>query len=169
MLSCNESNRRGNRYSRRLANKIKSRTMTNKWTDWFNIDDKCDYRGPAVYKVRLTNANGNACTLERLLRADEEGIMCIGRASDMKQRNAQFLTAIKAAYGHSEMNLVYYLNGYTDFKKKFKDGQFHYCFCKCADVAESKSEEEKLIKSYFLKFGEVPPLNSAIPKRYELW
>jgi hypothetical protein len=26
--------------------------------------------------------------------------------------------------------------------------------------------EERLIKDYFLRFGEVPPLNSAIPERY---
>lgn len=140
--------------------------MTNKWTDWFNIDDKCDYQRSGVYKVRLANANGNAYKLERLLRADKEGIMCIGRASDMKQRNAHFLSAIKAVYGHSELNLVYYLKKYTGFKKKFKNSQFQYCFRKCS---KSKSEEEKLIKKYFKKFGEVPPLNSTIPKRYGKW
>ena len=143
--------------------------MTNKWVDWLNINDKCNYQGPAVYKVRLADTNGNACKLGRLLTTDDEGIMCIGHASNMKQRKAQFLTAIRKAYGHSEMNLVYYLEKYTGFKKKFKEVQFQYCFCKCSDVAKSKSQEEQLIKAYFKKFGEVPPLNSAIPHRYDGW
>ena len=143
--------------------------MTNKWTDWLNINDKCNYQGPAVYKVRLTNANGKACTLARLLTADKEGIMCIGHTSNMKQRRAQFVSAINRASGHSEMNLVYYLRDHTNFSNRFKDANFQYSFCKCYGVAEIKSKEEQLIKAYFKKFGEVPPLNSAIPNRYEGW
>jgi hypothetical protein len=129
----------------------------------------CNYQGAAIYKVRLTNANHNPFSLERLLKVDDQGIICIGETGNMKRRRAQFLSAINGANGHSEMNLVYYLNEYTDFKKKFEDAKFQYCFCECTDKAESKSEEEKLIKVYFKEFGEVPPLNSAIPNRYENW
>jgi hypothetical protein len=119
--------------------------------------------------VRLTNANGNACKLGRLLKADNEGIMCIGHTRQMEQRRAQFVSAINRASGHSEMNLVYYLKAYTNFSNRFKDTNFQYSFCKCSGVDESKKKEEKLIKSYFKEFGEVPPLNSAIPNRYENW
>jgi len=143
--------------------------MTNKWVDWFNINDKCNYQGPAVYKVRLANTNGNACKLERLLMADDEGVMCIGHASNMKQRKAQFLSAIKGTGGHSEMNLIYYLKTYTNFPNKLKDTNLQYSFSECSDVTESINKEEKLIKSYFKEFGEVPPLNSAIPNRYKNW
>lgn len=137
--------------------------------DWLNINDKCNYQGPAVYKVRLAYANGNACTLGRLLKADDEGIMCIGHTRQMEQRRTQFVSAINGVGGHSEMNLVDYLKAHTIFRKRFKDANFQYSFCKCVDVAESKKEEERLIKSYFKKFGEVPPLNSAIPNRYGNW
>ena len=143
--------------------------MTNKWMGWLNINEKCNYQGPAVYKVRLTNANSNAYALERLLKADKKGIMCIGHTSNMKQRRAQFVSAINRASGHSEMNLVYYLKDYPNFLKRFKDENFQYSFCKCSGVAESRKKEEKLIKSYFKEFGEVPPLNSAIPNRYKKW
>ncbi|MGD0597834.1 MAG: hypothetical protein ABSA64_09990 [Sedimentisphaerales bacterium] len=143
--------------------------MTDKWTDWFNINDNCNYQGPAVYKVRLANANSNACKLERLLMADDEGIMCIGQTGNMERRRTKFLSGIKNANGHSEINLVYYLNRYTKFPDKFNDANFQYSFCKCSDVPESKKEEDKLIKAYFKEFGEVPPLNSAIPNRYEGW
>jgi hypothetical protein len=143
--------------------------MTNRWTDWFNIDAKCNYHGPAVYKVRLICVNGNRCQLERLLKADQEGIICIGNTSNMEQRRKKFLSGVNRATGHSEMNLIYYLKAYTNFSNKFKDSYFQYSFRECSNVTESKKEEEKLIKSYFKEFGEVPPLNSAIPKRYKGW
>ncbi len=145
------------------------KTMTNNWTDWLNIDGKCNYQDPAVYKVRLIGASGNRCQLNRLLKADKEGIMCIGSTGNMKQRRQKFLSGVNRAKDHSEMNLVYYLKAYTNFPNRFKDTNFQYSICECSDVAESKKEEEKLIKSYFKEFGEVPPLNSAIPKRYEGW
>lgn len=143
--------------------------MTNRWMDWFNINGKCNHQGPAVYKVRLIGVNGNRCQLERLLKADQEGIMCIGNTSNMEQRRKQFLSGVSRATGHSEMNLICYLKAYTNFPNRFKDTNFQYSFCECSDVTESRKEEEKLIKSYFKEFGEVPPLNSAIPKRYEGW
>lgn len=143
--------------------------MTNKWTDWLNIDAKCNYQGPAVYKVRLIGTSGNRCQLNRLLKEDKEGIMCIGNTGNMKQRRQKLLSGVNRAKDHSEMNLVYYLKAYTNFPNRFKDTNFQYSICECSDVAQSKKEEEKLIKSYFKEFGEVPPLNSAIPKRYEGW
>ena len=87
----------------------------------------------------------------------------------MEQRRQQFLSGINGAKGHSEMNLIYYLKVYTNFLNMFKNTNFQYSFYECSDVTESKKEEEKLIKSYFKEFGEVPPLNSAIPKRYGVW
>ena len=143
--------------------------MTNDWTKWLDLDVTANYQGSAVYKVRLIDVNGNCCQLPRLLRADKEGIMCIGQTSNMKQRKGQFLSAINGAYGHSSMNLVYYLNRYTDFPNKFKDAKFQYSFCKCSSVDESKNCESTLMKSYFKKFGEVPPLTSSIPNRYKGW
>jgi hypothetical protein len=143
--------------------------MTNNWTDWLGIYEISDYQGPAVYKVRLVDSSGDCCRLERLLKPDKEGIMCIGQTGNMEQRRKQFLTAISRCNGHSEMNLVYYLNLYSKFSDKFKNTRFQYSFCQCSSSDESKSCESDLIKLYFKEFGEVPPLNSAIPNRYEGW
>lgn len=143
--------------------------MTDDWTNWVDIDSISEHQGPAVYKVRLIDSNGNRCQLPRLLKTDREGIMCIGQTSNMKQRRGQFLSAIKGAYGHSSMNLVYYLNTYTDFPNKFKDSKFQYSFRKCKSIEEGKESEHKLMKSYFKKYGEVPPLNSILPKRNLDW
>ena len=143
--------------------------MTNDWTEWLDIDASSEHKSPAVYKVRLIDANGKCCQLPRLLRADEEGIMCIGQTSNMERRRKQFLTAMNKGYGHSSMNLVFYLDAYTDFQNKFKNAKFQYSFCRCSSVVKGKDYESALVKSYFKKFGEVPPLSSSIPNRYKGW
>ena len=144
--------------------------IANDWTDWLDIEVSANFRKPAVYKVRLIDSDGNRCKLARLLKVDKEGTMCIGHTGDMEQRRKQFLTALKKAYGHSSMNLVYYLWKYSSiFREKFKSAKFQYSFCRCSSVYKAKNCESDLIKSYFKKFGEVPPLNSSIPNRYKDW
>lgn len=143
--------------------------MSNGWTTWLDIDVAANYQGPAVYKVRLIDSSGSCCQLARLLKADNEGVMCIGQTGNIEQRKKQFLTAIRRANGHSSMNLVYYLNAYSDFPEKFKNAKFQYSFYRCSSIDESKNRESTLIKSYFKKFGEVPPLSSSIPNRYSDW
>jgi hypothetical protein len=49
---------------------------------------------------------------------------------------------------------------------KFPGGRFEYCFARLADENETERLEGRLIKTYFLRFGEPPPLNSSIPDRY---
>jgi len=120
--------------------------------------------------VRLVDARGNAYKLNRLLKADDDGIMCIGKTGTMKTRRKQILSGVERGRGHSEMNLVYFLKNYsTEYLNKFQNARFQYSMHVCATEEESKQEEERLIKLYFLKFGEVPPLNSAIPNRIGEW
>jgi hypothetical protein len=45
--------------------------------------------------------------------------------------------------------------------------QIEYSYSPCATRQIAKDLEEALIKKYFLTFGEPPPLNSAIPRRYD--
>ena len=37
------------------------------------------------------------------------------------------------------------------------------------DEEQAKHEEERLLKSYFKRFGELPPLNTRMEKRRVLW
>lgn len=137
---------------------------------WKSITDPCPHRGPAVYKVRLVDNDGKKQTprtICRFLVQDKEGIMFIGRTGDMEIRRQQMLLAIGNRHRHSEMNHVYYINLYSTIN--FNAKQFQYCYSQCLSVDESKEKKEKLIKSYFKKFGEVPPLNSAIPHPHQDW
>lgn len=143
--------------------------MVNGWTDWIGIDEHSDYQNSAVYKVRLVDSNEKCCQLERLLKPDEEGIMCIGQTSNMERRRKQFKTAIGKGKGHSSGNLVWYLNKNSNLQGKSPSRfqNFQYRFRKCSNDYRCKNDESVLIKKYFREFGEVPPLNSSIPKRDE--
>jgi hypothetical protein len=44
-----------------------------------------------------------------------------------------------------------------------------YSYTEVPNIAELEIEEERNIKLYCKQFGEVPPLNSAIPNRYGKW
>jgi hypothetical protein len=59
-------------------------------------------------------------------------------------------------------------NNCHNFKKKYRNFQIQYRFKVVSDKNLEK-EEEKLIKDYFKKFGELPLLNSSIPNKYDNW
>ena len=139
------------------------------WSDWQSVYDRTEYRDAAVYKVRIINARGEPFKIGRLFRTDSEGILNIGQTSSMEQRRRQSVTGIQEANGHSSMNLIYYLSTHTEFKQLFNEHQIQFSFLKCKDKQEAVEKEYDLIKTYFKKYGEVPPLNSALPKRYENW
>lgn len=89
----------------------------------------------------------------------------------MERRRRQFVAAMNVGRGHSEMNLLWRLQKQSMLKHRFPSARYEYCFQNVASVEEAKAVERHLIKSYVLFFGEVPPLNSAIPGRYvgETW
>jgi hypothetical protein len=69
------------------------------------------------------------------------------------------------------MNLLWLLQKQSMLGSVFPSAHYEYCFRVVSSVDKAKSAELQLIKSYVLCFGEVPPLNSAIPGRYigETW
>ena len=139
------------------------------WSNWLPIYDQIDYCGPAVYKVRVSDAAGESFKLGRLFKADENGILSIGQSGNMKQRRKNAVSGIQGATGHSSMNLMYYLYTFTKFGQHFSGHQLQFSFSKCENKDKAESVEHDLIKNYFKEYGEVPPLNSAMPKRYENW
>ena len=46
------------------------------WSDWKAIEEPAGYEGSAIYKVRLTWANGPA-SIPRFLDVDTDGLLCI--------------------------------------------------------------------------------------------
>jgi hypothetical protein len=53
--------------------------------------------------------------------------------------------------------------------KNCKAPKIQYSYKKSANQNNAKKEEERLLKCYFRRFGEVPPLNSNLPNKYFDW
>jgi hypothetical protein len=139
------------------------------WSNWKNIEIKSNYYGCAVYQTRLVDGSGKVISIDRFLRNDKDGIISIGKTKNMEERRRDFLRGINKGSSHSSANLFYLMkNNCHNFKKKYRNFQIQYRFKVVSDKNLEK-EEEKLIKDYFKKFGELPLLNSSIPNKYDNW
>jgi hypothetical protein len=99
---------------------------------------------------------------------DQDGLICIGKTGDMEGRRKQFMNGLNGRFGHSEGNLLHILEKISPLRTTYEGYRYQYSFAKLDGGLEGK-EEERQIKAYVKQFGEVPPLNSAIPDRYGNW
>lgn len=87
----------------------------------------------------------------------------------MDIRRKQFISGLGKMHGHSEGNLLCVLQKHTPLLKKYPGLEYEYSFARIKSKGRESELEENEIKTYVKKFGEVPPLNSAIPNRYGKW
>jgi len=99
----------------------------------------------------------------------------IGNSKDVGRRIDAFVDAAdisKASDGHvkkphSEGDILFIIKILTEFQKAvYIQSKIDFSALRLAHKAEAEKEEENLLKNYFVKFGELPPLNSNMPKRY---
>lgn len=129
--------------------------------------ERLKYWEPAAYRVRLLK-DGKPFQMNRLLGRDEEGLLSIGKTKDMEGRRAQFISGVVNGYGHSEGNLLRLLVLYSGLKERVPSRPQIECqFLACKSEDEAIKTEARLLKDYLCRFGELPPLNSAIPNRYD--
>jgi len=120
---------------------------------------------PAAYKVFPPDGKWPK-GIHRFLGIDNERVLFYGKTGDLKGRLKALLRSIGQKDGHSEGNLIHILNREAD---GFGIQQVMFSY-KAEDTEEAATEEEeRLIKKYIQRFGEVPPINSAIPKRNGPW
>lgn len=141
--------------------------MSISWSDWKEINQSANYNQPAIYRVRLVR-EGKPVQICRFLGTDKDGILCIGKTTNMDSRRKQFVKALIGTFGHSEGNLLQILEKVSPLTALYPYRQYEYSFAKVSGTDKDTIEEVQ-IKSYVKLFGEVPPLNSAIPKRYNSW
>ncbi len=139
--------------------------MTGRWSKWSNVETPSRREGPAIYKIRIT-ANGRPITIPRFLEQDRTGILSIGMTGLMENRRHQFLAGIRKGHGHSEANLLHLLLKHTQLRTRFAQFELQYSFCPVPTRDAAKEVEALELKKYVIHYGEVPPLNSAIPERY---
>jgi predicted GIY-YIG superfamily endonuclease len=150
--------------------------MSRKWSNWILLSSKSlaslDNRIPAIYRIRLVHqSNEKAVVINRFLNKDSNGIIYIGKTTNLKRRLKFFVNAYQNTYNdnHSGGNLLHYLISnkiIENFRKKYFL-QFSYIHIKSKkdiDNILTKEERKKLIE-YFKKFGELPVLNSETPFR----
>jgi len=138
------------------------------WSKWTDINEKLpSYEGPGVYKIRLADLKGQVIVIGRFHDNDKNGILMIGSSNNIKRRLQQFRGAINGnKYGHAEAIRFYLILKYTKFKKEQYKLQYSF---KKLNKNNYKEEEERLIKCYFKKYGEVPPLNNNLPSKHVDW
>jgi hypothetical protein len=84
----------------------------------------------------------------------------------MEERRRDFVRGLNLGDGHSEANLLHRISRSRRFVRLFPGCLYQYSFLRVSSRREAASVEEWLIKNYVQQFGEVPPLNSVIPRRY---
>ncbi len=138
--------------------------MTLEWSSWESIKLSASPPHSAVYRIRLVS-EGDSVTIPRFLASDPEGILSIGVSGNMERRRKAFLRGLAHGRWHSEANLLRLLQIHTSLIHLFPDAEIHYSYSMAANREDAASAEEAILKGYVVEFGEVPPLNSAIPNR----
>lgn len=138
---------------------------------WQPIADPVD-RGEGIYAVRILRRRNQPWRMRRLLADDMDGILTLGRSDDIERRRKNFVSGVRTCYGHSAGNLLHLIVEHAGaFGDDLEDvlRRVEWTFEHVRTEATSHQREELMIKHYIRRFGEPPPLNCAIPKRYGKW
>ena len=134
----------------------------NRWSKWkkFTEDNlKGNPKEPGIYRIRIQGIK-----ISRFLGEDKNGILAIGKSNNIWRRLKSFFRSANGKKGHSEGRTLYLILKNKKSGLDIENLEYSYCLTKSDEQAIEYEELE--IKKYFNKFGEVPPLNSIIPKKY---
>lgn len=134
------------------------------WTKWKDIIENPDYTGCGVYKIRLVDSESYPLNIPRFLDTDKEGILQIGRSENIERRIKAFRGAKEGRkYDHAEGKRLNRIMKCPNYEKRKNNCKIEYSFQKLLNKSKAKTEEERLMKCYFKKYGEVPPINNNLP------
>lgn len=140
------------------------------WSKWMDISQVPNYEGCGVYKIRLVNSKGFPVEIPRFIDTDKDGILQICYSENIKRGTYRFLRATEGKkYTHAEGERLQLLKKYTNFKEKYKDCKMQYSFKEEPNRKEARVEQERLLKCYVKKYGEVPPNNNNFPDKHIDW
>ena len=135
--------------------------------EWMNIERNANHNGCGIYKIRLVK-KGYPIEIPRLLDIDKDGILMIGSSTNIDRRIKCFRGAMNGGgHAHSAGQRLYLLRIYTNFSERYNNCEIQYSFASLPNENMSKDEEERLLKCYFKRYGEVPPLNNNLPNRID--
>ena len=137
-----------------------------RWSEWIPIGELLDYKGLATYEISIVR-NRKPIPVKRWCSTDQAGIVCIGQGI-LKQRVYHFYYAVirrQAWASHSAGILYSILKRRAKLFSKSGNHQLEIRYCPVISKKKAKKLEAILLKKYLMKFGELPPLNSAIPSK----
>jgi hypothetical protein len=140
------------------------------WFKWADISQIPNYEGCGIYKIRLVNSDGFPVAIPRFIDTDKEGILQICYSENIRRGIFRFLRATEGKrYTHAEGQRLQLLKKYTNLKERYKGCKMQYSFKKEPNRKEARMEQERLLKRYFIKYGEVPPNNNNFPNKHIDW
>lgn len=150
--------------------------MLEDWRSWDHlghIDElKFLYRWPGVYAIRLIDApSEKPIPIGRFLATNETGILQIGVSNDLGKRLYDFYYSYtEARHTHSEGSRLYLISCVTRFEKEvYLESSLQFKVKRITNSEQAKHEEERLLKCYFMHFGELPPLNTRLEDQRIPW
>ena len=140
------------------------------WSEWIDIGQEPDYEGYGVYKVRLVDLKEVPVNIPRFIDIDKEGILQICCSDNIKRGIYRFRRATEGKrYTHAEGERLQLLKKYTSLEERYKDCKMQFSFKKQANRREARIDQERAMKCYFKKYGELPPNNNNFPDKYIDW
>ncbi|MBA7518404.1 hypothetical protein ES705_10474 [subsurface metagenome] len=140
-----------------------------RWSEWVDLKKNASYKSCGVYKIRLADLKDCPIEIPRFLVKDKDGIIQIGSSINTEKRIKCFRSAMEGkGCAHAEGKRLNLIKKYTNFTGRYNNCKIQYSFKKFESEIEARKAEELLLKCYFKKHGEVPPLNNNLPKRYNI-
>lgn len=121
------------------------------------LTKKIPRRG-GVYKIVCPRIGKWSHGIRRFKKTDKHRILAYGQSRNLRNRANAFLASLRRPDRHHEGNLLRILNERAGLN-------IPYVLIAWELRSGHKAREERLIKEYVQEYGEVPPLNAAIPKR----
>jgi hypothetical protein len=143
------------------------------WSGWQDILAIKDFAGfgkcAGIYKIRRADPEGVAVPVARLEGNDEEGLLAIGESNNLARRIKEFHDAyIGKRFQHSSaVNLfITWVSRYSPLQTSHGQSRIQVTAMKLGDKIEAEKQEEELFKRYFVRYGELPPLNNKLPDKH---
>jgi hypothetical protein len=141
-----------------------------RWSEWLDIEENSDYEGCGVYQIRLVDPEGFPVNIPRFIDTVKDGILQICYSDSIKKGLYRFRRATEGKnYTRAEGKRFQLLKKYTNFEEKYKGCKLQYSFKKQVNRRDARREQERLLKYYAKKYGEVPPNNNNFSDKHIDW
>ncbi len=149
---------------------VHSDLLTAAWFEWMDIYQIPNYEGCGVYIIRLADPEGFPVEIPRFIDSDKDGILQICYSENIKRGIYRFLRATEGKrYAHSGGERLQLLKKYTNLEKRYEGCKMQYSFKRQPNRRDARVDQERLLKYYVKKYGEVPPNNNNFPDKHIDW